>query len=170
MFCKQCGTEVSDTAVYCSQCGASTNTGPTPLPATVGTECRYCHKTIIPMVHSVGGGTCTVGSRERWTCPSCRRVIYRKGCLVATSTYGNEDFIEVQFLRAFRDSVLTGSPLGRLVTSLYYGISPYLAWVIEKTPSLKYLTRLVLDTVVLLIERTTSLRREQFRNDDWPRS
>jgi hypothetical protein len=169
MFCGRCGTQLSDTALYCSQCGAPTKaTHPaeavlTPTPATGGTECPYCHKLIIPMVHSVGGGSCTVGSRERWTCPSCRRVIFRKGCLVATSTYGDENFVEVQFLRAFRDSVLVRSSSGRFLTTLYYRVSPYLVWPIEKIPSLKYVMRRVLDFVVLFIERNTSLRREQFR-------
>ncbi len=169
MFCGRCGTQLSDTASYCSQCGTSTKAPhpaeavPTPAAATGGTECPYCHKVIIPMVHSVGGGSCSVGSRERWTCPACRRVIFRKGCFVATSTYGDEDFVEVQFLRAFRDSVLSRSYSGRFFTTFYYRVSPYLAWAIEKVPILKSMIRRLLDFVVLTIERETNLRREQFR-------
>jgi hypothetical protein len=165
VFCPKCGLELPDSAQFCMKCGYALTGDATPNPPS-GAECPYCKKTVIPMVHSVGGGSCSVGSRERWTCPSCRRVIFRKGCLVATAAYGNEDFIEVQFLRAFRDSILRRSFAGSAFIDFYYAVSPYLAWCMERIPILKAPARRCLDVVVFQIEKRTALQRGHFRVPD----
>jgi hypothetical protein len=118
---------------------------------------------VTPVVTNVGGGSCSVGSRERWTCPACKKVIRRKGCFVATAVYGDEDFIEVQFLRAYRDTVMLRSVAGRVATRAYYRFGPHLAAIVETRPLLKRLARRTLDHVVNRIEATTPLRRDNFR-------
>ncbi|MFO2684788.1 CFI-box-CTERM domain-containing protein, partial [Legionella pneumophila serogroup 1] len=107
--CAECGHQISDKAESCPNCG-----NPQKAIGTLsqGTVCKYCKKNINPVVTNVGGGSCSVGSRERWTCPSCKRVIFSKGCFIATAAYSNEDYAEVQLLREFRDEYLQSSKLG----------------------------------------------------------
>ena len=163
--CPDCGGQVSDQAPACPHCGrpAASPTVVSAVQRPTGTQCPKCGKVINPVVTNVGGGSCSVGSRERWTCPACRQVIYRKGCFVATATYGDEDFLEVQLLRAFRDTILRRSFAGRAFISAYYRFGPYVAWLVERIPGLRKLSRSALDAVVSLIERHTGLRRAVFR-------
>lgn len=159
--CPECGKEISDRAAACPNCGRP-NASP-PVAQQTGTACPKCGKMVTPVVTNVGGGSCSVGSRERWTCPACKKIIRRKGCFVATAVYGDEDFVEVQFLRAYRDTVMHGSAAGRIAIRVYYRAGPYLAAVVERSAVLKKVARLALDQVVEHIERTTRLRRDGFR-------
>lgn len=116
------------------------------------------------MVTTVGGGSCSIGIRERWTCPVCMTVIYRKGCFVATTTYGDEDIMEVRFLRAFRDEVLQKTGTGRILIKAYYRWGPLAAQWVEAVPGLKRVARWSLDTIVSGIEACTELRRDRFQS------
>ena len=89
--------------------------------------------------------------------------MHRKGCFVATLTYGDEDAVEVRFLRAFRDEVLKKSWLGRRFVHIYYSLGPYAARLVEEVPGAKLVARRVLDRIVETIEASTTLRREQHR-------
>lgn len=60
--------------------------------------------------------------------------MHRSGCLIATATYGDEDAIEVRFLRVFRDRVLRPRVAGRLIICRYYRLAPYPAWATERVP------------------------------------
>jgi hypothetical protein len=71
----------------------------------------------------------------------------------------------VQLLRAFRDTALQHSMMGRLLIWFYYHVSPYPASVIERVPVLRHLTRLLLDRIVVAIERYTKLSRSKFRRN-----
>jgi hypothetical protein len=160
--CNECGKEISNKAEACPHCGCPTKE--VFIDNQIGgTKCQYCKKMVNPVVTNVGGGSCSVGSREKWTCPSCKRVIYSKGCFVATATYGDEDYIEVQFLRAYRDKHLQKNILGKYFVWSYYKISPYLAYVVQKSPILQTIFRRLLDKIVLVIEEKTSLKRDGFR-------
>lgn len=159
--CSKCGKNISDIVAACPHCG--TATGKPDLNIVDGRYCSHCQIRVRPVVTNVGGGSCAVGSRETWKCPRCAKVIYRSGCFVATVAYGDEDFIEVQFLRAFRDEVLAGLAGGRVLIWLYYRLGPYVARVVELSPALKRFCRLVLDKVVERIESNTHLRRSDFR-------
>jgi hypothetical protein len=159
--CADCGKEISDQAPACPNCGRPNASS--PIAQQTGTQCPKCGKMVTPIVTSVGGGSCTFGSRERWSCPACKKVIHRKGCFVATAVYGDEDYVEVQFLRAYRDTVLRRSLAGRMAISTYYRFGPYLGAVVERNPVLKRIGRLMLDRVVDHIERATPLKRERFR-------
>ena len=166
--CPDCGGKVSGLARACPHCGRplrSQGSEVADRPKSSGdAECPRCKKMVTPVVTSVGGGSCSVGRREKWTCPSCKATMHRSGCFVATATYGDEDAIEVRFLRLFRDRVLTQQRGGRLLIWLYYHFAPYPAWVVERTPPLKRCARWCLDRIVLWIERRTSLRQSAIRS------
>ena len=160
--CPECGKSISDKASACPDCGNPMNHGATPSQES-GTYCKSCAVRVTPVVTSVGGGSCTVGKRETWKCPRCKRVLHKSGCFVATATYGDEDAVEVRFLRAFRDEILKPSIVGRGLTTGYYCCSPYLARTVELSPLLQRVSRRCLDLAVALIERMTHLRRTAFR-------
>jgi len=159
--CSECGKDVSSAADSCPNCG-------NPICKTVnhssGTYCPTCKIRVTPVVTSVGGGSCSVGKRETWKCPRCTTVLHRSGCFVATAAYGDEDLIEVQFLRNFRDEVLSKLRLGRAYIWLYYHLGPYIARIVELVPPLRNAARYILDHIIVLIENKTHLRRSDHRN------
>ena len=161
--CSECGNNVSDKAASCPHCGVPIAEAPQQSSKASGTYCKSCRTQVSPVVTNVGGGSCSVGKRERWKCPRCKRVLHKSGCFVATATYGDEDATEVMFLRAFRDEVLKTSSVGRLLVALYYVFSPYLARAMELFPAMQRPARRVLDVMVVAIERFTHLSRKSFR-------
>lgn len=161
--CSECGKQISDKASVCPSCGNPCNQLGIPPTKQDGTFCKTCKRHVSPVVTSVGGGTCSVGKRETWKCPACRRVLHKSGCFVATVAYGDEDIVEVRFLRAFRDQVLKTTRGGRILVSIYYKSSPFLARALELSPGLRSLARRCLDMVVIQIERRTRLKRCSFR-------
>ena len=163
--CPNCGRDVSPSAEACPKCGCPIRQLTAPKQAG-GTFCRWCNAYVTPVVTCVGGGSCSFGKRETWKCPTCKRVLYRSGCFVATSTYGDEDFVEVQFLRAFRDEIMSRSELGRVLIWVYCKFGPYAALVVERVPLLRPLCRKVLDKIVDTIERSTHLKRSNFRGEN----
>jgi len=83
------------------------------------------------------------------------------GCFIATATYGDENSVQVEFFRTFRDEVLLKSRIGRLFTRLYYKTSPYPAWLIKKVPILKNTSRNILDRLAILIETQTRIKKKE---------
>lgn len=157
--CPDCGGEVSDLAPACPHCGRPMGSGSV---STRGgdTRCPHCNRMVTPVVTSVGGGSCSVGRREKWTCPACKRTIRRSGCFVATVAYGDEDILEVELLRRFRDRYLAHTVTGRVFITSYYWLGPYVAAVVECVPLFRSLARRTLDLVVVVIELATSLNRD----------
>lgn len=92
-----------------------------------------------------------------------KKVKRATGCFIATATYGDKNCVQVQFLRGFRDEVLSKNRLGRLLTLIYYKGAPFPARLVEEVPILKRLARNVLDHMIELIEARTELRQEEFR-------
>lgn len=160
--CVECGKEISSNAVSCPHCGNPPKVGPGPNEN--GRFCPRCQIVVTPMVTSVAGGSCTVGKRETWKCPKCTRILYRSGCFVATVTYGDEDVVEVRFLRAFRDEVLSNNIMGRCFVWAYYKMSPFIAKTVEIIPIAKGPCRKILDIVVRQIEKRTHLTLSNFRD------
>lgn len=168
--CPDCSGKVSDQAKACPHCGRPSKQPPKANSASTkdrnsgDCRCPHCNKMVTPVVTLSGsGGSCAVGGREKWTCPACRKTIQRTGCFVATATYGDEDEIEVRFLRVYRDRVLRNSWIGNAFIYFYYQWGPYLARIVEKLPLLKPLCRWCLDNVIKLIERRTDLSRDAIR-------
>ena len=160
--CAECGKEISSNATSCPHCGNPM--GEQNKNVQDGTYCPSCKIHVTPAVTSVGGGTCSFGKRETWKCPRCYSVLHRSGCFVATVTYGDEDIVEVRFLRAFRDEVLCKSISGRGLIWVYYQLGPYAARVVELMPYLKKPCRRMLDRIVESIEMRTHLKRSKFRH------
>lgn len=163
--CPDCGGKVSDAAPACPHCGRP-NAPPKQAssPQSQGqAKCPSCGRYVAPVVTNVGGGSCSFGSREKWKCPVCKSVMHRSGCFVATETYGDEDAIEVRFLRVFRDRVLAVSALGRTLIWCYYYLSPYLAVVVRRIPILRTLARSLLDILIVAIEHRWNISRASIR-------
>lgn len=159
--CPECGKEISSNAESCPNCGNPMKTR--AKNDTSGTFCPACKIRVNPVVTSVGGGSCSFGKRETWKCPKCTRVLYHSGCFVATVTYGDEDVVEVQFLRAFRDQILSKSVGGRVAIWTYYRLGPHVARTVEAMPPLKRVCRRMLDGIVASIEAKSHLKRDVFR-------
>lgn len=72
-------------------------------------------------------------------------------CFIATAAYGTALAEEINILRAFRDTLLLPSALGRLFVSTYSRVSPPIARVISRFWLLKFLVRILLWPVVRLL-------------------
>jgi hypothetical protein len=168
LTCPDCGGKVSDIATACPHCGRPNQ--PKALPAQMGprsgdAKCPHCGRMVTPVVTSVGGGSCSIGRREKWSCPACKRTIHRSGCFVATAVYGDEDIVEVHLLRQFRDQYLRKSLVGRIFIRLYYRLGPCAAALVARFSPLYWAARKSLDVVIRAIELSTSLSRASARAD-----
>ena len=115
--------------------------------------CKKCNQEVTPVVSSVGGGSCSVGRRDKFYCPICGSTLATKGCFVASATYEGADAYEVSILRQYRDDVLAKSWAGKGFTRFYYRFSPLVAAVVERSPILKRVLRKILDKLVASVEK-----------------
>jgi len=83
-------------------------------------------------------------------------------CFVATACYGTQDAEDVATLRAYRDTVLKKSSLGRFFVEKYYKYGPYLASIIRDRKVFMYLGR-VLICVPLAKLAKLALRERQYK-------
>jgi uncharacterized repeat protein (TIGR01451 family) len=72
-------------------------------------------------------------------------------CFIATAAYGSPLEPHVQALRDFRDKQLQQFALGRAFIAFYYRHSPPIAEVIAGHESLRFLVRVILTPVVLVV-------------------
>jgi hypothetical protein len=73
------------------------------------------------------------------------------GCFIATAAFGSPLEPHVQALRQFRDRYLQRTGLGRAFIRFYYRHSPPLAAVIAQHAWLKFMVRMLLTPLVLVI-------------------
>jgi hypothetical protein len=92
-----------------------------------------------------------------------RKLGRKAGCFVVSATYGDENSVQAQFFRAFRDEILIRHYLGRFLIWFYYKWAPFASWFVKKVPILKSLVRNGLDRAIDLIEKHTYLRQKTFR-------
>ena len=97
--------------------------------------------------------------------PAAARVqppVKKSGCFIATAACGSPFAAEVESLRAYRDSVLRPSRLGRLFVRCYERTSPPVALSIEGRPKARRLVRgLLIRPLAALAE--AGLRRTKLR-------
>lgn len=68
----------------------------------------------------------------------------QSGCFIATAVYGNENSLEVEILRRFRDHIFVRSYTGRAFITFYYLVSPSIARVVKASGLAKKVVRAVL--------------------------
>lgn len=74
-----------------------------------------------------------------------------KECFIATAAYGSGDAWQVEYLRSFRDRVLSKSAAGRFFIREYYAHSPAVADFISGRPSLMLTVSCMLTVVIYAI-------------------
>jgi len=74
-----------------------------------------------------------------------------EGCFIASATYGDHNHPTIIFLRHFRNSVLSTHPVGITFIKHYYHISPTVANLIKKHPSLIKLSMIILENISRLL-------------------
>lgn len=132
--CKSCGHDNPDNASSCNNCARSLT------------------------------GVFSDNYHRRWACPKCSRMNMSDNstcmcgfstgwCFIATAVYGNYDAPEVLILRAFRDKSLMTNSFGRMLTSVYYAISPSLAKIVKRNKKLQIISRYFLDKIVKKLAR-----------------
>lgn len=111
--------------------------------------CNNCGKKMVPLV------VFEVNWRGRKQpyhshCPYCgaKYKSFDTGCFIASAVYGGHDSREVIVLRSLRDHVLMQSASGRLLVSLYYRVSPAIAFWLEGSPRAKRSVRYFLNRLV----------------------
>lgn len=88
----------------------------------------------------------------------------KKGCIIATATYGSDLSPEVQFLRNFRENIVlttfTGQQFMAVFNAIYYSFSPTVAAGIASNEAIRGVTRSVLYPLIRILqfgESVTSL-------------
>ena len=71
----------------------------------------------------------------------------KKGCYIATATYGNYNHPNVILFANFRDNILSKKIIGRCSIKLYYLTSPHLAKIISRFSFLKKISKNLLDGI-----------------------
>ncbi len=82
----------------------------------------------------------------------------RGRCFIATAACGANDAPDVLALRQFRDVTLESFRAGRVLTSVYYRLSPPLAQTIDKHPTLARIVRSLLVRPLARMVRQASTR------------
>ena len=84
----------------------------------------------------------------------------KKGCIIATATYGSELAPEVQFLRGFRDNTVlntfAGSSFMTLFNAWYYSFSPTVASAIAANEVLRSIMKILLYPLIGILHITAT--------------
>ena len=101
------------------------------------------------------------GSRLDHKPPEGAPVEEKKGCIIATATYGSELAPEVQFLRGFRDNTVLNTFAGRsfiaVFNAWYYSFSPTVASAIAANDALRGLMKILLYPLIGILHIAASM-------------
>jgi hypothetical protein len=85
----------------------------------------------------------------------------KKGCIIATATYGSELSPEVQFLRGFRDNTVlntyAGSNFMTVFNTWYYSFSPEVASIIAVNEILRIIMKTLLYPLIGILHITAAM-------------
>jgi hypothetical protein len=85
----------------------------------------------------------------------------KKGCIIATATYGSELAPEVQFLRGFRDNTVLNTFVGKnfmtVFNAWYYSFSPGVASIIAVNETLRGFMKILLYPLIGILHIAASL-------------
>ena len=96
-------------------------------------------------------------NNNRYCCESpgsCQELIEQDKCIDAMCSFNTiyvDDSKEVELLRAFRDEVLSKTPLGQEIIKLYYQWSPAIVQAMEKDEEFKEEVKEMIDGVFGLV-------------------
>lgn len=79
-------------------------------------------------------------------------------CFVATAAYGDWRHPDVEFLRWYRDNVLSSSRGGRTFTRTYWVVGPHLAKLVAPHPRIRAAARAVLGRLVCALRAQYGVR------------
>ena len=139
--------------------------------------CSKCGALILPQTAERTGGVCMRCVREAEPAPTPESDVQDtesvpapksdRSCFIATACYGDYDSPEVRTLRAFRDEVLLQHWFGKVVTQLYYSVSPPLARWLTTRPGVSALvkSRVLTPLVKLVRNRTRRLPNKAIDSD-----
>lgn len=86
--------------------------------------------------------------------------VKKKGCIIATATYGSELSSEVQFLREFRDRLVlntfAGSSFMEVFNAFYYSFSPSVASTISGNEALRDSMRILLYPLIGILHASAT--------------
>jgi len=74
-------------------------------------------------------------------------------CFIVTATYGTSSYEKLAVFYRFRDNFLMKSSWGRVLTRIYYRISPFFAYLIRKSRTLRGISVILLDRLADLIQK-----------------
>jgi len=87
--------------------------------------------------------------------------VEKKGCIIATATFGSELAPEVQFLRGFRDNTVlntfAGSSFMTVFNAWYYSFSPEVASVIAADNALRGIMKILLYPLIGILHITATI-------------
>ena len=82
-----------------------------------------------------------IARKKGCSLPDAVAIRYHSACFIATASYGTPLHRDIEILRNWRDTVLMPTYAGRFFVNFYYCVSPLIAHIIEKSETLKLLTR-----------------------------
>ena len=68
----------------------------------------------------------------------------KSGCFIVTATYGSPLAQEIGIFRKYRDKRLMKNTVGKLFINCYYQYSPFYANLIERSPLVRMVVRIVI--------------------------
>jgi len=137
---------------YCTECGS---------PLAEISYCPTCQQTVAAKVGEQWVGAARGGYAEVLDCTKCGKRLSGPSCFIATAAFGSPMAAEVMSLRQFRDDVLLHRAAGRTLVAVYYRISPPIAALVARFPSLAAIVRAALRPVINCLRRVRISHRRR---------